>query len=238
MRLDKLLSEVGIGSRSQVKTYIKKGFVTINGEKANKPETKVDLETDMVQYNGITVEYAEFEYFMLNKPKDCVSATIDNVSTTVIELIEDKLRDDLFPVGRLDKDTEGLLIITNDGELSHNMLSPRKHVDKTYFAIIDGVVTEEDLTLFLKGVDIGDEKPTLPAVLKILKSDSISEIELTIQEGRFHQVKRMFETVDKRVISLKRIAMGGLKLDDNLSAGEYRRLTKEELAILRRTNVK
>lgn len=234
MRLDKFLSEAGIGTRSQVKTYIKKGFITVNQEKVKKPDLKVDLEHDIVQYNGITVEYVEFEYFMLNKPKDCVSATIDNVSTTVIELITDRKRDDLFPVGRLDKDTQGLLIITNDGELSHNMLSPRKHVDKTYYATIDGVVTIKDIELFEKGLDIGDELPTLPAVLKILKSDTISEIKLTIQEGRFHQVKRMFEAVGKRVIDLKRIEMGGLLLDDNLKLGEYRRLTKDELDMLRR----
>jgi len=235
MRLDKFLSEAGIGTRSQVKSYIKKGLVTINQEKANKPESKIDIENDIVQFNGETVEYVQFEYIMLNKPQDCVSATVDNVSTTVIELILDKKREDLFPVGRLDKDTEGLLIITNDGELSHNMLSPRKHVDKTYYATIDGIVNDNDVELFAKGIDIGDEKPTLPAALKILKSDTISEIELTIQEGRFHQVKRMFEAVDKRVLTLKRIAMGGLKLDESLKPGEYRRLTKEELDRLRRT---
>jgi 16S rRNA pseudouridine516 synthase len=207
----------------------------VNQEKVNKPEFKIDLEHDVVQYNGITVEYAAYEYFMLNKPKDCVSATIDNVSTTVIELIEDKLRDDLFPVGRLDKDTEGLLIITNDGDLSHRMLSPRKHVDKTYYATIDGKVTETDVELFNRGMDIGDEKLTLPAKLKILKGDSISEIELTIQEGRFHQVKRMFEVVDKKVLYLRRISMGSLKLDESLKPGEYRRLTEDELDLLRRT---
>ena len=235
MRLDKFLSEAGIGTRSQVKSYIKKGLITINQEKASKPEIKVNIENDIVRFNGEQVEYVQFEYIMLNKPKDCVSATVDNVSTTVIELIEDKKREDLFPVGRLDKDTEGLLIITNDGELSHNMLSPRKHVDKTYYATIDGLVNESDVELFAKGLDIGDEKLTLPANLKILKSDTISEIELTIQEGRFHQVKRMFEAVDKKVLSLKRIAMGGLMLDASLEPGEYRRLTKEELTILRRT---
>lgn len=235
MRLDKFLSEAGIGTRSQVKSYVKKGFITVNQEKVSKPEVKVDIENDIVQFNGETVEYVQFEYIMLNKPQDCVSATVDNVSMTVIELIKDKKRDDLFPVGRLDKDTEGLLIITNDGELSHNMLSPRKHVDKTYYATIDGIVNESDIEIFEKGIDIGDEKPTLPAKLKILKSDTISEIELTIQEGRFHQVKRMFEAVDKKVLSLKRIAMGGLALDESLEPGEYRRLTKEELDILRRT---
>jgi 16S rRNA pseudouridine516 synthase len=235
MRLDKLLAEAGIGTRSQVKAYIKKGLITVNQEKISKPEMKVDIENDIIQFNGVNVDYVQFEYIMLNKPKDCVSATVDNVSTTVIELIKDKKRDDLFPVGRLDKDTEGLLIITNDGELSHNMLSPRKHVDKTYYATIDGIVNESDIEIFAKGLDIGDEKPTLPANLKILKSDTISEIELTIQEGRFHQVKRMFEAVDKKVLSLKRIAMGSLMLDASLEPGEYRRLTKEELTILRRT---
>jgi len=234
MRLDKLLSEAGVGTRSQVKVYIKKGLITVNGVKASKPDIKIDTENDIIKYNGELVEYAEFEYFLLNKPKDCVSATKDNVSTTVLELIKDKKRNDLFPVGRLDKDTEGLLIITNDGELSHNMLSPRKHVDKTYFATIDGRVTENDILLFENGLDIGDEKPTLPARLKILKSDTISEIELTICEGRFHQVKRMFEAVDKSVIELKRIAMGGLTLDENLKPGDYRRLTKDELSLLRR----
>lgn len=235
MRLDKFLSEAGIGSRSQVKNYIKKGFITINDEKASKPECKIDIEKDVVKFNGTIVGYEAFEYFMLNKPQGVVSATKDNVSSTVIELIKDRIRDDLFPVGRLDKDTEGLLIITNDGELAHNMLSPRKHVDKTYYATIAGVVTNEDIELFLKGIDIGDDKLTLPADLKIVKSAEISEIELTIQEGRFHQVKRMFEAVGKKVLFLKRIQMGGLMLDNSLKPGDYRRLTKDEINLLRRT---
>lgn len=234
MRLDKFLAEAGIGSRSQVKIYIKKGLVSINEEKANKPELKVNIEKDIVKYNGNVVEYETFEYFMLNKPKGVVSATKDNVFQTVIELIKDRKREDLFPVGRLDKDTEGLLIITNDGELSHNVLSPRKHVDKTYYATIDGLVTQSDIELFEQGIDIGDDKPTLPARLKIIQSSSISQIELTIREGRFHQVKRMFEAVDKKVLFLKRIEMGGLKLDETLKPGEYRRLTKDEINLLRR----
>lgn len=235
MRLDKYLSEAGIGSRSQVKNDIKKGLISVNEEKINKPEYKVDTKQDVIKYNGSLVEYRAFEYFMLNKPQGVVSATKDNVYETVIELIQEKTRDDLFPVGRLDKDTEGLLIITNDGELSHNMLSPRKHVDKTYYATIDGVVTQREIERFEQGIDIGDEKPTLPAKLIILKSAEISEIELTIQEGRFHQVKRMFEAVDLNVLFLKRITMGRLKLDDNLKTGEYRRLTEEEISLLRRT---
>lgn len=235
MRLDKFLAEAGIGSRNQVKIYIKKGMVTINDEMVKKPEHKVDIEEDVVKINGEIVEYVAFEYYMLNKPEGVVSATKDNVSETVIELIKDRKREDLFPVGRLDKDTQGLLIITNDGELSHNMLSPRKHVDKTYYAAIDGVVTKEDVDLFLQGVDIGDEKLTMPADLEILSSENVSEIKLTIREGRFHQVKRMFEAVGKKVLFLKRIEMGGLKLDESLEPGEYRKLTKDEINLLRRT---
>lgn len=235
MRLDKFLAEAGIGSRSQVKTYIKKGIVTINDEIIKKPEQKVELEKDVVKINNEIVEYVAFEYYMLNKPEGVVSATKDNLSETVVELIKDKKREDLFPVGRLDKDTQGLLIITNDGELSHNMLSPRKHVDKTYYATIDGMVTKEDAELFLQGVDIGDEKLTMPADLEILSSADVSEIKLTIREGRFHQVKRMFEAVGKKVLFLKRIEMGGLKLDESLKPGEYRKLTKDEINLLRRT---
>ena len=146
--------------------------------------------------------------------------------------MQQKKRKDLFPVGRLDKDTEGLLLITNDGELAHRLLSPKKHVDKVYFARIAGRVTEEDREAFAIGVDIGDEKLTLPAELRILCSDEVSEIELTIREGRFHQVKRMFEAVGKEVIYLKRLSMGQLVLDDSLNVGAYRELTKEELKLL------
>lgn len=235
MRLDKFLAESNIGSRSQVKDYIKKGLVSVNGDTIKSPEFKIDENKDYVTYNKKPVKYARYEYFMLNKPAGVVSAARDNIDKTVIELIEDKIRNDLFPAGRLDKDTEGLLIITNDGELAHNMLSPKKHVDKTYYAVIDGEVTGEDVRRFSEGLDIGDDKPAMPAELKILKSADESEIELTIQEGRFHQVKRMFEAVGKNVIYLKRISMGGLKLDDKLLTGDYRRLTNEELDILRRT---
>lgn len=235
MRLDKFLTESNIGSRSQVKGYIKKGLVLVNGETIKSPEFKIDENKDYVTYNKKPVKYARYEYFMLNKPAGVVSAARDNIDKTVIELIEDKIRNDLFPAGRLDKDTEGLLIITNDGELAHNMLSPKKHVDKTYYAVIDGEVTGEDVRRFSEGLDIGDDKPAMPAELKILKSADESEIELTIQEGRFHQVKRMFEAVGKNVIYLKRISMGGLKLDDKLLTGDYRRLTNEELDTLRRT---
>ena len=166
---------------------------------------------------------------MLNKPAGVISAASDRQETTVIDLIKDRKRDNLFPVGRLDKDTEGLLIITNNGELAHRLLSPKKHVDKVYFARINGQVTQSDVDIFSRGVDIGDEKPTLPADLVICTSDEVSEIRLTIREGRFHQVKRMFQAVGKEVVYLKRLRMGGITLDERLKPGEYRRLTEEEV---------
>jgi 16S rRNA pseudouridine516 synthase len=172
---------------------------------------------------------------MLYKPAGVVSATRDKVSRTVLDLITDRQRKDLFPVGRLDKDTEGLLLITNDGELAHQLLSPRKHVDKVYYAKVKGKVTGEDTEAFLEGVMIEEDYRTLPAKLTILVSDAVSEVELTIQEGRFHQVKRMFEAVGKEVIYLKRLSMGSLRLDEGLKPGEYRELTKEEIALLKNT---
>jgi 16S rRNA pseudouridine516 synthase len=173
---------------------------------------------------------------MLNKPAGVVSATIDNVSKTVIELITDKQGKDLFPVGRLDKDTEGFLLLTNDGELAHQLLSPKKHVDKVYYARVKGRVTSEDQKAFLTGVAIETDYTTLPAKLTILSSGDISEIELTIQEGKFHQVKRMFEAVGKEVIFLKRLSMGGLTLDPTLSPGQYRSLREEEIIYLKTLN--
>ena len=184
-------------------------------------------------YQGQMVAYAEYEYYMLNKPAGVVSATEDKKDSTVLDLIDEKQRKDLFPVGRLDKDTEGLLLITNDGELAHQLLSPKKHVDKVYFARIDGKVTEEDRRRFAEGLEIGEEKLTLPAYLEILKSEEISEIRLTIREGKFHQVKRMFHAVGKEVIYLKRLQMGSLVLDPRLALGEYRELTGQELEALR-----
>lgn len=229
LRLDKYLAEMGCGTRSEVKKAISKGQVRINDQVMKKPEYKLDTETDKVWFQEKQVSYAEYEYYMLNKPAGVVSATEDAKETTVVELITGRQRKDLFPVGRLDKDTEGLLLITNDGELAHRLLSPKKHVDKTYYARIDGKVTEEDTELFKKGVDIGDEKPTMPAELEILKSGEESEIELTIREGRFHQVKRMFHACGKEVVYLKRLRMGSLKLDETLKPGEYRKLTEKEI---------
>lgn len=236
LRLDKFLADMGIGARSEIKVWIRKGRVTINDEVCNKPEQKVTVGIDKVSFDDTRVDYSKYIYYMLHKPAGVVSATIDNVSKTVLELVLDKQGKDLFPVGRLDKDTEGLLIITNDGDLAHQLLSPKNHVDKVYYAKVKGKVTESDKEAFLAGVDIKEENLTLPAKLTIIKSDEISEIELAIQEGKFHQVKRMFEAVGKEVLYLKRLSMGNLLLDENLPLGEYRELTETELKSLKEIN--
>ncbi|MBQ9609036.1 MAG: rRNA pseudouridine synthase [Lachnospiraceae bacterium] len=255
MRLDKFLADAGAGTRSDVKIKIKKGQVTLNGKTVGKSDIKINPDSDEVCLDGKKLIYNEFEYFMLNKPQGVVSATTDAKDKTVIELITEAKRRDLFPVGRLDKDTEGLLIITNDGKLANRLLAPGKHVEKTYFAIIAGEVTEDTVLRFAEGIDIGDDKPTAPAKLKLKGtydkeeitkitynnvSDGnnsgndtiISEVEITITEGRYHQIKRMFEAVGMRVIYLKRLSMGNLSLDDSLKPGEYRMLTDEEVKLL------
>lgn len=233
LRLDKYLADMGIGTRSEIKDWIRKGRVRINQEICKKPETKVDTSRDEVYFDQTRVGYKPYLYLMLHKPVGVVSATTDQVNRTVLELIKDTQGKELFPVGRLDKDTEGLLLLTNDGDLAHRLLSPRKHVDKVYYARIEGKVTAEDQEAFLKGVPIEEDYITLPARLHILHSGDISEIELTIQEGKFHQVKRMFEAVGKKVLYLKRLSMGGLLLDPTLAPGEYRELTEEELRYLK-----
>lgn len=232
IRLDKYLADMGCGTRQEVKKLIRSGQVSVNGAVVKKPETKVEQTVQEVCLNGEKVGYESFEYYMLNKPAGVISATEDRSCQTVVDLIQEKKRKDLFPVGRLDKDTEGLLLITNDGELAHRLLSPKKHVDKCYFARVSGKVTEDDVRSFENGVNIGSlEQPeiTMPGKLEIITSDEISQIHLTIQEGKFHQVKRMFRAVGKEVIYLKRLRMGTLVLDENLSIGEYRPLTKGEL---------
>ena len=234
LRLDKFLADMGIGTRSEIKQWIRKGRVKVNHMVITKPESKVAPD-DTVCFDDVRVSYQSLVYYMLYKPAGVVSATRDKVSRTVLDLITDRQRKDLFPVGRLDKDTEGLLLITNDGELAHQLLSPKKHVDKVYYAKVKGKVTGEDTEAFLEGVMIEEDYRTLPAKLTILASDAVSEVELTIQEGRFHQVKRMFEAMGKEVIYLKRLSMGNLRLDEGLKPGEYRELTKEEIALLRNT---
>ncbi|TGB00701.1 rRNA pseudouridine synthase [Halobacillus salinus] len=233
MRIDKLLANMGYGTRKEVKALLKSGNVRVNGDPERSPKTHVDPDEDSVTVMGDEVEYREFIYLMMNKPGDLISATEDAHDTTVIDILqpEDHVFNP-FPVGRLDKDTEGLLLITNDGQLAHKLTSPKKNIGKTYYAVIDGEVTEEDVTAFSKGVTLDDGYETKPGELVILESGAESEIELTITEGKFHQVKRMFEAVGKKVTYLKRIRMGTLELDSDLELGEYRELTDEELDYL------
>ena len=236
LRLDKYLAEMGVGTRQEVKKQIRQGKAAVNGTVVKAADTKIDETSDEVTISGRNISYVSYEYYMLNKPAGVVSATEDRRDTTVIDLIKEKKRKDLFPVGRLDKDTEGLLLITNDGDLAHRLLAPKKHVDKVYYAKIDGMVTEEDVKRFAEGIDIGaeEEEMTRPAKLDIMKSAEESEIRLTIHEGKFHQVKRMFLAVGKEVTYLKRERMGTLCLDENLKPGEYRLLTEEEIENVRK----
>ena len=234
MRLDKLLANMGYGSRKEVKKLLKDKSVRVNGEVVKDAAMKVNPDEQEVTVFGERVFYTEFIYLMMHKPPGVISATEDTRDQTVIDLLDPLAQHfQPFPVGRLDKDTEGLLLITNDGNLSHNLLSPKKHVPKTYYATIDGVVTEADIEAFRQGVELDDGYVTKPGELVILKSAETSEIELTIQEGKFHQVKRMFESVGKKVTYLKRLSMGSLVLDETLKLGEYRELTEQELTLLK-----
>ena len=229
IRLDKYLADTGAASRREAKMYIRRGEVTVDGVPAAAPEQKVS-ETAVVCLRGQPLHYQTYHYYMLHKPSGVLTATSDRSQPTVLDLFPPELqRFGLVPAGRLDKDTEGLLLITNDGELAHRLLSPKKHVDKVYYAKVQGKVDESDVKAFADGVDIGDDTPTKSADLRILKSGEESEIELTITEGRFHQVKRMFHAVGKEVIYLKRLSMGSLALDKTLTKGEYRSLTEEEI---------
>lgn len=232
-RVDKVLANLGCGSRKEIKKLCKNGEVTIDGEIIKDNTFKFDPENCEIKVKGEKIIYREFVYLMMNKPQDVVSATHDNMHETVIDLIDDEFKAfDPFPIGRLDKDTEGFLLISNDGKLAHKLLSPKKQIGKTYYAEVEGKVTEDDVESFKEGVYIDDNYKTLPAKLKILESGEISKIELTIMEGKFHQVKRMFHSVDKEVIYLKRQSMGILELDNSLELGEYRELSKTELQAL------
>ena len=204
MRLDKFLCELNIGSRSQVKTYVKQGLISVNGSVEKSPERKIDENKDVVSYRGEALHYQQDHYFMLNKPAGVVTATKDNVSKTVMDLLPPEFGKNLFPVGRLDKDTEGLLLLTDDGDLAHRLLSPTKHVDKTYLVEIREPLSESGKTALENGVDIGEDKPTRPANVVVLNA---SQILLTIHEGKFHQVKRMLKAVDNEVLALKRVAL-------------------------------
>lgn len=233
MRLDKFLADCGMGTRSEIKKLIKNGFISVKGTEKLKPETFVDENKSEVYAFGKKLVYKKYIYLMLNKPAGYVSATWDKKLPVVTDLLpEEYWHFESFPIGRLDIDTEGLLILTNDGKLSHMLLSPKHHVPKTYYAKIDGKVVNDDRIEFENGIIIDGGYKTMPAELKILKSDFISEIELTIREGKFHQVKRMFEAVGKKVIYLKRIKMNGLCLDEKLKSGETKELSKEEFSLL------
>jgi 16S rRNA pseudouridine516 synthase len=234
MRIDKLLANMGYGSRKDVKKLLKEGAVKVDGIPVKDAKFHVNVKKEEITVYGEVVEYKEFIYLMMNKPQGVISATEDDIHETVIDLLEaEDAIFDPFPVGRLDKDTEGFLLLTNDGQLAHQLLSPKKHVPKKYYAKIEGRVTEADVQAFKKGVVLDDGYETKPGDLTILHGDDISEIELVITEGKFHQVKRMFEAVGKKVIYLKRTEMGPLKLDENLELGQYRELTDEEVAMLK-----
>jgi len=229
VRLDRFLANAGVGTRSEVKQMVRKGFIRINDEITRSAEVKLDKELDKVSVAGKVIQCEEFVYYMFHKPSGCVTAAVDNLHKTVMDYFDIQGKEKLFPVGRLDIDTEGLLLITNDGQLAHRLLTPRKHVEKTYFARVTGKLSEADKSCFKIGVDIGDDKQTRPARLEILTDN---ECLVTIVEGRFHQIKRMFAAVEKQVIYLKRLSMGSLCLDDTLEKGCFRPLTAAEITAL------
>ena len=228
IRIDKYLCDMSIGSRSEIKEYIRKKLITVDGVVVTDPGMKIS-EDSAVTFKGEPLQYKPFRYYMLNKPQGVVSATKDNIDTTVMDLLKGVNTRDMFPVGRLDKDTEGLLIITNDGELSHRLLSPRSHVDKCYLVQLMHSITADDIKSLSKGVDIGDDTLTLPAKVEAIAADRIY---LTITEGRYHQVKRMLEAVGNKVVFLKRVSFGPLELDSDLAPGQYRELDDSEIIML------
>ena len=236
IRLDKYFTEMNKGSRSQIKEAAKKGRIQVNGQTEKKTDRKIDPQADQVLLDGKPVAYHAYEYYMLNKPQGVVSATEDRIHKTVIDLLGGEIRRDLFPVGRLDIDTEGLLLLTNDGELAHQLLSPKKHVDKQYYARVAGLLPPDSKEQIAAGMTLSDGTQVMPGELSILtpvcecgEDSSETEILLTIREGKFHQVKRMFEALGCQVVFLKRLSMGSLRLDESLRPGEFRKLTEEEL---------
>lgn len=233
IRLDRILAHMGFGTRAEVKKIIRQKRVAIDGKITNVINTQVIVDEQKITVDGIAVEYQEFFYFIMNKPQGVISATKDNMHKTVIDLLslEDQKKD-VFPVGRLDIDTEGLLLLTNDGQLTHKLLSPKKHVPKIYYAKVEGEVTKEDVKILAEGVTLSDGYVCMPAYLHIVNAGEISEIELTINEGKFHQVKRMMQAVGKEVVYLQRVGMGALKLPEDLELGAYKKATKEEINLI------
>lgn len=234
-RLDKVLANLGYGTRKEVKAVVKDCRVQVNGKVIFDSSMQIDPESTELTIDGEAIKYRKNIYIMLNKPEGVVSATFDNYDETVIDLLEPELQSfNPFPIGRLDKDTVGLLLITNDGELNHRLISPKWHVDKVYFAQIDKPVSTADVKAFEEGISIDDGYKCLPAKLEILSStDDGADVLVTIQEGKFHQVKKMFQSVGKNVVFLKRIEFGGIKLDEKLKEGNYRELSNEEIKILK-----
>jgi 16S rRNA pseudouridine516 synthase len=234
-RLDKIISNLGYGSRKDVKSFAKKGIIEVDGVIVKDNGMLVDPEKSIIKINGEQILYRKYIYLMMNKPDGVISATHDNKDETVIDLLElEHQVFEPFPVGRLDKDTVGLLLLTNDGELNHRLIAPKWHVDKVYYAKIDKKVDEKDVIAFKNGITLDDGYKCMEAKLEILSNDDDgSDIRVTIQEGKYHQVKRMFEAVDKKVVYLKREEFGGLLLDPTLEEGEYRELTDDELSLLR-----
>jgi len=233
-RLDRILSNFGFGTRNEVKKLVKNGLVKVDNVVVKDASVHINPEESKIEVNNEILNYRKHIYVMMNKPAGVISATYDKKLKTAVQLLPEELSCfNLFPAGRLDIDTEGLLLLTNDGQLAHELLSPRKHVPKRYYALIDGVVTDEDVKAFREGVVLDDGYKTMPAILEIFKQGAHSEVEVVLHEGKFHQVKRMFKAVGKRVIYLKRIQMGGLRLDENLKPGESRELTADEVESLR-----
>lgn len=233
MRLDKYLCDLNIATRKDLKKIIKSGLVKVNGTEIKDPGFHIDEAKDKVVYNNKTLNYEKYVYFMLNKPDGVVSATEDNISKTVIDIFQKEERNDLFPVGRLDKDTTGLLLVTNDGDLSHRLTSPSHHVSKTYEVTIDHPLSDSEIQELQNGVVLREDGLTKPAIVKVINENIIH---LTITEGKYHQVKRMLAAVNNKVLQLKRLSIGSVTLDAALSEGEYRRLTDEELNILKQDN--
>ena len=232
MRLDKFLVACAVGSRTEVKNLLKAGRVTVNGQKEKSATLQINEERDEIRFDGQVLEYEEIVYYMMNKPQGVISATEDTKHRTVLDLLDDYARaKEVFPVGRLDIDTHGLLLLTNDGQLAHALLSPKRHVDKTYLAQVEGIMSQEDVDTFAKGISLKDFT-CQPAKLELVSVDSVknqSLVRVTIAEGKFHQVKRMVAYCGKEVVDLQRLTMGTLVLDENLERGEWRRLTREEL---------
>lgn len=229
MRLDKLLAHSGYGSRKEVKEFIRKGYVMVNGEVIFNDDFKVEEMVDEITFYDVSVDYVDKIYYMLNKPKNCVSARVDHSHQTVLDLIE-STRNDIFPVGRLDIDTEGLIIITNDGNLAHQLLSPKYHVTKTYYVKFEGTFKESFFNYFKEGILLDDGYKTMPSSVELISDD---EAYITISEGKYHQVKRMFAAMLLHVVELKRIRFGNLNLDPDLKVGSYRELSKAEIELLK-----